>query len=206
MTGMALEIRGNALSAWDNRNGPRRCANTAEGLTRSSGTSREGLGMKPTQVTPRAKRPPSIPLSADDIDLIHRSRFFAKIQRAPGGCHIWIAATNSSGYGVFVVNGRQVYAHRVAWALGNDATLSTALSIDHLCRNRRCVNPLHLDAVTMRVNTERQPARTRTRTLCPQGHPYSGENLYVFPDGRRACRICTREAQVRHQAKKKALA
>lgn len=68
------------------------------------------------------------------------------------------------------------------------------LVIDHLCRNRGCVNPDHLEAVTQRENIlrgEGLAAANARKTHCPKGHPYSGENLYVVPSsGRRQCRIC----------------
>jgi hypothetical protein len=59
--------------------------------------------------------------------------------------------------------------------------------IDHLCRNRRCVNPAHLEAVTQAENARR---RGWKRTICLRGHPFEGNNIKVFADGRRTCRIC----------------
>lgn len=62
------------------------------------------------------------------------------------------------------------------------------LEIDHLCRNRRCVNPDHLEAVTRAENMRRM---TWKRTVCLHGHPFEGDNIKVFADGRRVCRTCS---------------
>ncbi|MBY4212857.1 HNH endonuclease [Rhodococcus fascians] len=83
--------------------------------------------------------------------------------------------------------------------------MGPGLQIDHLCRNRRCVNPDHLEAVTPQVNTLRSTAITAVhavKTHCPQGHQYSVENTYVSSRGGRHCRICRNEASRRHRRKK----
>lgn len=150
-------------------------------------------------------RPPGIPLGPDTLTGEHLARYWPKVD-SRGECHEWTAATNNGGYGVFRLNGRQVYAHRLAWVIAHQAPLPTSLTIDHVCRNRTCVNPEHLEAVTHRVNTSRQPNAHERRTHCPAGHEYAGANLYRFPDGRRACRACQRAAQARYVARKKASA
>ena len=72
------------------------------------------------------------------------------------------------------------------------------MQIDHLCRVRSCVNPAHMEIVTPRVNIIRGncPEVTIKRhaavTHCPQGHSYTGDNLYVTKTGNRHCRECTR--------------
>lgn len=105
-------------------------------------------------------------------------------------------------------------AHRVAYELVV-GPIPDGLQLDHLCKVRKCVNPAHLEAVTCgenirRGDTGKAAAEVQSsKTHCPQGHPYSGDNLahYRGRHGRRyrACRICRREAMRRFHAKKEVL-
>lgn len=124
-------------------------------------------------------------------------RFNAKIRRTANGCHEWMAYRGENGYGRFYVDGRGALAHRWAYEyfIG---PIPPGLQIDHLCKNRSCVNPEHLEAVTGSVNVRRssnaEAARRRAKatTHCPRGHEYTPENTYQTSGGR-ACRICKRE-------------
>ena len=65
--------------------------------------------------------------------------------------------------------------------------------LDHLCRNRKCVNPKHLESVTHRENILRGEtimAENARKTHCWRGHPLSGKNLKLKPNGHRQCRAC----------------
>lgn len=81
------------------------------------------------------------------------------------------------------------------------------MDLDHLCRNRGCVNPHHLEAVTHRENVMRGAsfaAENRAKTHCPAGHPYDEANTYVYKghgNTRRCCRACNRLAQKKRGAK-----
>lgn len=82
---------------------------------------------------------------------------------------------------------RLIAAHRFAYELAN-GPIPDGLEIDHLCRNRKCVNPAHLQAVSHRENMLRA-----AKTHCLNGHPLTGPNVYLRPDGRgRECRECRR--------------
>lgn len=88
------------------------------------------------------------------------------------------------------------------------APIPDDLTLDHLCRVRACVNPDHMEPVTIRENAlrgETAAARNAAQTHCPQGHEYTGENTYVTTAGSRRCRTCTREYVRRSKAKRRRL-
>ena len=123
-------------------------------------------------------------------------RFWSKVRVLGNGCWEWNGAKTSRGYGCLRRQGRLLYAHRVARE-ALVGPIPKGLESDHLCRNHACVHPLHIETVTHRVNLIRgsMPAVNRARQLakthCPQGHPYSGVNLYRS-NGKRHCRTCRR--------------
>lgn len=120
-------------------------------------------------------------------------RFWAKVQKeARDECWPWVGGQGGPGYGYF----EDVPAHRVAYEL-LVGPIPEGLTIDHLCRNKLCVNPAHLEPVTLRVNILRSdnPFAVNARKIaCIHGHPFTGDNLIVRPQGGRACRTCVRAA------------
>lgn len=123
-------------------------------------------------------------------------RFWMKVEKT-ASCWNWTAAT-SGGYGRFADRGRRhVQAHR--WAYENTkGPIPPGLQIDHLCRNRLCVNPDHLEVVTGHENHLRRAA---TITHCPRNHPYNETNTRVNAKGARECRECERLRSQRRRAK-----
>jgi hypothetical protein len=119
-------------------------------------------------------------------------RFMAKVEKTDS-CWNWLAQLNEGGYGRFSYRLKMVAAHR--WIFEHvNGPIPDGLQVDHLCRNRRCVNPAHMEAVTGQVNTlrgETRAARNAAKTHCPQGHHLEDVN------GRRICRPCLRAAQAR---------
>lgn len=88
-------------------------------------------------------------------------RFESKVAKTDG-CWFWMGGKNAQGYGNFSICGRTVGAHKFAWTLYRDE-VGPLLTIDHLCKNRACVNPNHMELVSARVNKSRagkiQPLR-----------------------------------------------
>ena len=121
-------------------------------------------------------------------------RFWAKVDRT-GECWEWVAARTSSGYGNFNWLGKNKVAHRVSYELIK-GDIPEGLDLDHLCRNRSCVNPEHLEPVTRRENLLRGdtiPAKHVKKTHCPKGHKYDEDNTYVCKNGSRHCRKCRKD-------------
>lgn len=132
-------------------------------------------------------------------------RFMEKVRLDENGCVFWASTTSLNGYGQFWDGRRLVYAHRWAYEYFK-GPIPDGLQLDHLCRNRNCANPAHLEPVTQRENIRRGDAGAHlsAKTHCPQGHEYAGANLYVRPRGGRDCRICRADRQQRFQARQKA--
>jgi hypothetical protein len=131
--------------------------------------------------------------------LVAPERFEAKFVRgAPDECWEWQGA-RSRGYGWFRVgDGAQpTGAHRIAYEL-YVGPIPDGLYIDHLCRNRGCVNPAHMEPVPNRVNILRGEgitAEQARQTHCKRDHEFTAENTYRIPStGSRVCRTCKRVA------------
>lgn len=163
----------------------------ARGLCRRDYTRRHRLGTLPAWNT---VTPPEV-------------RFWRQVDKSGpipahrpelGPCWVWTGWCDKRGYGKFRPTSRQsdpkVQAHRFAYELVVDV-IPAGLELDHLCRNKSCVNPAHLEAVTPQVNIDRRITANSLKTHCPQKHEYNEGNTYVGKDGARSCRACDREAK-----------
>lgn len=112
-----------------------------------------------------------------------------------GPCWAWLGAKTDRGYGHLNIEGRNAGPHRFAYefCIG---PIPEGLVLDHLCRNRSCVEPFHIEPVTQQQNILRGTGRSACAaraTHCAKGHPYDEVNTYWRRSGGRACRICRRQ-------------
>lgn len=126
-------------------------------------------------------------------------RWLNKVDRLPNGCWQWRGGKDRNGYAhqVHIVlephmPSKRIYAHRFAYWL-YIGEIPKALTLDHLCRNRSCVNPRHLEPIPHRENVLRGTswaAINSRKTRCPKGHQLAHPNLYITNTGSRRCRTC----------------
>lgn len=119
-------------------------------------------------------------------------RLLSKVNVVDSGCWEWTASIRAGGYGQFSYQGTPCVAHRIAYRL-MVGEIPEGLELDHLCRNRKCVNPKHLEVVTRKVNLNRGLRRTGShKTHCIRGHELTEETTYAWgkKSGHRACRKC----------------
>lgn len=127
-------------------------------------------------------------------------------------CWEWTGALDTSGYGRFWMNGKSHSAHRVAITLAGISFI-TNTEVDHLCRNRKCVNVEHLEQVSDRTNSLRSNnvgGINSRKTHCPRGHELAGYNCMILKtSGSRTCRTChnirTNEGKKRRRKEKEAV-
>jgi hypothetical protein len=151
-----------------------------------------------------------------DLDVRVMDRFWRKVNRNVhdpafhSHCWEWQAGMDRGGYGRFTVGEAERKAHRVSYTWEHQRDIAAGMTLDHLCRNRACVNPAHLEETETWENTRRGDAFSAVnerKTHCPKGHPLVEGNLRasVSAEGRRGCITCHREDAKRSHAKRQAI-
>jgi hypothetical protein len=129
--------------------------------------------------------------------------------RQVGDCLMWTGYRDKYGYGRVYVDGKQVLTHRLAYET-QVGPIPSGLVIDHLCRNPPCINPAHMEPVTIHENANVRGGLhgvglNALATHCKHGHEFNEENTYIRKgSGRRDCRVCGRERVRRYLQRKKA--
>lgn len=144
---------------------------------------------------------PTTVITPEQLEAV-RVRFWARVFRGEV-CWEWQGGRDSNGYGQLWFNNKRAGAHRVAYLLER-GPIPPGLVIDHLCHNRKCVRPDHLQLSTVAANSSRKITAGQPRkTHCVNGHQFTDENTKIRPKGRRKCRACDRDqAMKRYHAKK----
>ena len=131
--------------------------------------------------------PKNIPI---DIEWLAARSWWDDVSRSnQEDCWLWNKSSGSHGYGQSWDGKRNVLAHRIAWCLEHMKQIPGDMTIDHICRVRRCCNPSHLRLLSNLDNA--RDNGNATKTHCPHGHEYSKENTYIQPSNNsRRCRTC----------------
>lgn len=111
-------------------------------------------------------------------------------------CWIWVGTRYRNNYGKFYLNGSHKLAHRAVYQLFT-GPIPTGMTLDHLCKVKPCVNPVHLEITTIGENVRRAglhgvAAVNAAKTHCSKGHKYTQQNKIIKKSGGRECRECRR--------------
>lgn len=142
------------------------------------------------------------------ITEIVKARFWSKVKvLKTRQCWLWQSSISPNGYGKISINNYPYSAHTISYEIFNGKP-EKGLWIDHKCRNRSCVNPAHLRAVTPYINaienSESTSAKNFLKTHCKNGHPFSGKNLRMRKSNGRTIRLCVTCVKISRIASKTA--
>jgi len=116
-----------------------------------------------------------------------RRYILERIVENDAGCWVWQLSSGSHGYGQGFYLGANTLAHRICFEVFRN-TIPEGMTIHHVCRTRKCVNPYHLQVLPNEINAADNGQSSKTH--CPKNHEYSSWNTYIDPKGHRRCRKC----------------
>ena len=138
----------------------------------------------------------------DEASKVLWDRLKRRVKVTPSGCWEW-QGHRTFGYGRIQVGNKCKRAHRVSYQL-LVGDIPAGKELDHLCRNRACINPSHLEPVTGSENVRRGAHGMKTH--CPWGHEYNEKNTYLSEGKWRSCRKCNSRTGRRERAKLRSVA
>lgn len=123
--------------------------------------------------------------------------FWENITITEIGCWEWNGSRHPKGYGLFFKNNRTHMAHRFAYESYNDVRLLPDMDVHHICKNKKCICPIHTEVVPHNNHPDSASGGNITKTHCKNGHAFIRTNTYVriLPSGKthRMCRSCRAE-------------
>src|ERR1039458_3434543 len=144
-----------------------------------------------------------------EITIQIEQRFWRRVEQTEDECWEWLGGLDKDGYGQMTIrcHGKQVCfrAHRLSLLI-HQRPLEMGSQIDHLCRNKRCVRPDHLEVVTSKENNARSnspSALNAKKTHCLRGHEFNATNSRIDKRGYRRCKLC--ECELRKKPERRAV-
>ena len=130
-------------------------------------------------------------------------RLHGKIKITKAGCWEWQRYRDKDGYGTFRLGDKTILAHRASYIL-HIGPIPDGYCLDHRCRNRACVNPLHVDPITRAENTLKGlacSAINARKVRCIHGHAFDDQNTYRYKGKHRHCRQCNLAAANKYRSR-----
>lgn len=133
-------------------------------------------------------------------------RFMRKVEKLPSGCWYWTGCKDAAGYGNLAFSRISTKAHRFSFQYIGGRDIREDQEIHHICENKSCVNPEHLQAVTRKEHVDITAVPRRSRTYCKHGHEFTEANTYYQKKKNwtfRRCRACNAIACQKYHDRKR---
>jgi len=144
-------------------------------------------------------------IKSKPIPVFDHEKFLSKVIAKEKDCWRWSGFINNYGYGEMIINGKSYRTHRISFSIFN-GELIDGMVIDHICKNKSCINPDHLRQVTQKFNcldnSSSPLAENSRKTHCKNGHELTEDNIYKKKNWR-CCLACKKIDHIRHNQKLK---